>query len=201
MDTEKFFYKAAREVLRKANFDFTEDMYVDLVLIKAVGPWHFLEERGYTAETIRKMKSERDNLYMNYLMTNDILIQDAEHVVSELAGSFKMAIVTSSKPEHFYAIHSRTGLLKYFDLVVTCEDYTRFKPDPEPYLTALTKMGLDKNETIVIEDSRRGLLSAKTAGLDCIIIPNDLTGRSDFSEADLVLSSISELTEFLSTLK
>ena len=47
-----------------------------------------------------------------------------------------MAIVTSTRPEHFALVHERTGIREHFELVLTRADYTRSKPDPEPYLMA-----------------------------------------------------------------
>lgn len=197
VDTEKYFYKAAKEVLKKVDFDFTREMYIEWTLIKAIGPWHILEERHFDKETIEKLKKERDNLYKHYLMTEDILIHDVRDIVRELAEKYKMAIVTSSKPEHFRAIHKRTDLLHFFDFAITCEDYTHFKPHPEPYLTALQKIGCAKEDCIVIEDTRRGLLSARAAELDCIIITNELTRTSDFKEAGIVLDNITALRDIL----
>lgn len=193
VDTEKYFYEAARQILKKAGFDFTSEMFADLVLVKAIGPWHLLKESGYDDETILRMKAERDDLYQNYLLNEDILIDGVEEVLAELSEEMIMGIVTSSKPRHFYAIHSRTKILKYINFVVTSEDYKMYKPDPEPYLTGWKKTNLDKEHCVVVEDSRRGLLSARAAGLDCIIIPNEMTVHSDFSEADRLLHNLSEL--------
>ena len=168
-------------------------MYIDFVLTKATGPWHLLKERGVDNSTINKMKKERDELYIHLLKTKDILIDGVEDVLQIFSERYKMGIVTSSNPEYFYIIHSRTRLLKYFDFVITPDDYHHYKPHPEPYIIAWEKTSLAKDACVVIEDSRRGLLSAIAAGLDCIVIPNELTAHSDFKEAMLVLSKISEL--------
>ena len=193
VDTEKYFYEAARQILKKAGFDFTSEMFADLVLVKAIGPWHLLKESGYDDETILRMKAERDDLYFHYLKTEEILIDGVEEILQELSGKVTMGIVTSSKPRHFYAIHSRTNILKYIDFVITPEDYKLYKPDPEPYLAGWGKTNLGKEQCVVVEDSRRGLLSAKAAGLDCIVIPNEMTIHSDFSEANILLNSMMEL--------
>jgi HAD superfamily hydrolase (TIGR01509 family) len=193
VDTEKYFYEAARQILKKAGLDFTREMFTDLVLVKAVGPWHLLQEHGYDDKTIVSMKAERDNLYQDFLMNEDILIDGVEEVLAELSEKMIMGIVTSSKPRHFYAIHSRTQILKYIDFVVTPEHYKMYKPDPEPYLAGWKKANVDKQHCIVVEDSRRGLLSARAAELDCIVIPNEMTIHSDFAEAAMLLH---DLTEF-----
>lgn len=197
VDTEKYYFEATYLTMKKVGFELTKEQYIDLFLIKAVGAWHLLGQNKFSAKHIHQLKEERDNLYNDFLLTKNIIIDGVEDIIAKLSEKYKMAIVTSSKPNHFKAIHSRTELLKYFAFVVTSEEYTNYKPDPEPYLFALKKMGINSSEGIAIEDSRRGLIAAKKAGLDCIIIQNEITMSSDFSEAGLILENISQLALIL----
>jgi HAD superfamily hydrolase (TIGR01509 family) len=197
VDTEKYYFEATRQIMGVAGFELTKELYIDLFLIQAKGAWHLLDPEKYPPEIISNLREERDNLYQNMLLTEYILIQGIEEVVSQLSLRYKMAIVTSSKTRHFYAIHSRTGLLKYFDFVITPENYTQYKPNPEPYLVAINKMGIEPEEGIVIEDSLRGLTAAKAAGLQCIVVPGELTRTSDFSKADYILDDIRNLMAVL----
>jgi HAD superfamily hydrolase (TIGR01509 family) len=66
------------------------------------------------------------------------------------------------------------------------------KPDPEIYELALEQLGANRDETIVIEDSRQGLLAATSAGLSCVVTVSDYTAAEDFTEAALVLSSLGD---------
>ncbi len=66
------------------------------------------------------------------------------------------------------------------------------KPDPEIYELALASLGMDKDDTIAIEDSRNGLLAADAAGLACVITQSDYTRGEDFGEAALVLTSLGD---------
>jgi beta-phosphoglucomutase-like phosphatase (HAD superfamily) len=88
----------------------------------------------------------------------------------------------------------RTGLLKYFDFVLTASDYRRVKPDPEPYLLAVDRSGVAREVCVAIDDSARGLESATRAGIRCIVVPTALTRRSNFSGAHRVLGSIGEIS-------
>jgi HAD superfamily hydrolase (TIGR01509 family) len=197
VDTEKYYFEATQQILKKVDFELTKEMYVELFLIQGKGVWHLLDQEKYSADFIKNLRTERDNLYLEFLLTKEILMDGIEDILANLSERYKMAVVTSSKPMHFNAIHSRTGILKYFDFTITANDYIKFKPDPEPYLTALKRMMVDSLEGIAIEDSRRGLISAKAAGLQCIIVWNELTRTSDFSEADYILSNIRNLTQIL----
>jgi beta-phosphoglucomutase-like phosphatase (HAD superfamily) len=59
------------------------------------------------------------------------------------------------------------------------------KPDPAIYALALERTGADRDETIVVEDSRNGLLAAVGAGLRCVVTVSSYTQHEDFSEAVL----------------
>jgi beta-phosphoglucomutase-like phosphatase (HAD superfamily) len=102
--------------------------------------------------------------------------------------------VTTSRREHFDIIHRASGLLQYFAFILTREDYEKSKPDPEPYLRGLEKTGVERSECIVIEDSKRGLTAATRAGLRCLVIPTALNRDDDFSEAHMVLNTITDVT-------
>jgi beta-phosphoglucomutase-like phosphatase (HAD superfamily) len=83
------------------------------------------------------------------------------------------------------------------DFVLTLEDYHKAKPDPEPYLAALRKYNAVKEEAVIIEDSGRGLKAAVAAGIDCIVVENAFTITHDFTDAMMILKSISELEKVL----
>jgi beta-phosphoglucomutase-like phosphatase (HAD superfamily) len=104
----------------------------------------------------------------------------------------------SSHRDHFEAIHRNTKLLRFFEFVLTREHYERSKPDPDPYLAALARMGLHPRECLVIEDSERGLRSANAAGLACWVIPTVLTRAGDFRAADRMLGAVADVVRELS---
>ena len=66
------------------------------------------------------------------------------------------------------------------------------KPDPAVYLLAVSELGLDKADTIVVEDSRNGLLAATGAGLPCVITVNGYTREEKFDEAALVVTELGD---------
>ncbi|GAA4603856.1 HAD superfamily hydrolase (TIGR01509 family) [Actinoplanes octamycinicus] len=66
------------------------------------------------------------------------------------------------------------------------------KPDPAIYTMTVERLGLDPADTLVVEDSRNGLLAAAGAGLTCLITVNDYTRDEDFGEAVLVVSELGD---------
>jgi HAD superfamily hydrolase (TIGR01509 family) len=69
---------------------------------------------------------------------------------------------------------------------------TAKKPDPAIYTLALDALGADPADTLVIEDSRNGLLAAAGAGLSCLITVNGYTRGENFDEAVLVVSELGD---------
>ena len=83
-------------------------------------------------------------------------------------------------------------LLSKFQAIVTADDVTKGKPNPEPFLKGAAKLGLDPNECIVIENAPLGVKSAKAAGMFCIAVTTTLKAEH-LSEADLILPSTENL--------
>jgi HAD superfamily hydrolase (TIGR01509 family) len=108
-----------------------------------------------------------------------------------------MAIVTTARRVDFEIIHEKRQIRQLMDFVLVREDYQLTKPHPEPYLTGLKRLGATKEETLVVEDSSRGLNSAVAAGIDCVIVNNDFTKVHDFSRASYRIETLIELKDII----
>jgi len=195
VDTEFLYFEATRDVMATAGIDLTEALYKDLFLIQGRGAWHLAEERGLDPETIEQLRRQRNELYGERLARESRVIDGIVTVLDALHGKYMMGVVTSSRKDHFDVIHRQTGLLRYFDFVLTASDYRRVKPDAEPYLRAVERSGLPREACVAIEDSERGLESARRAGVRCIVVPTALTAGTAFAGAHKVLGSIREVPE------
>ncbi|WP_437791911.1 HAD family hydrolase [Sorangium sp. So ce693] len=193
VDTEGLYFQATRETIASVGVELTIDDYRQLFLVEARGAWHLAGARGVDEAGVRRLADERDRRYLELVAGGDTLLPGVREVVTELAARFRMAIVTSSKPEPFQRAHAATGLLRWFEFALTRDQYARAKPDPEPYRIACERLGLAARDVLVIEDSERGLRSAKAAGLTCWVVPSPLTAPSDFTGADAELGSLREV--------
>jgi HAD superfamily hydrolase (TIGR01509 family) len=107
----------------------------------------------------------------------------------------KLAIASSS-PRNWVEPHARRiGVFHFFDQVVTREDVEpgRTKPNPDLFLTALNRLGVPKEAGIVFEDSPNGVKAARRAGIYVVAVPNELTSTLSLEEANLILSSLSDM--------
>jgi HAD superfamily hydrolase (TIGR01509 family) len=172
-------------------------MYLQLFLVEARGAWHLAEQEGLLPSQVAAMRERRDHRYRELVEQEGRLLPGVGEALRALQPHFRMAVVTSSLADPFAAAHKASGLLPFFEFVLTRECYVKSKPDPEPYLCAVERLGLPREECLVIEDSERGLRAAKAAGLACWVIPHGLSSHGSFTAADRVLGSISEVARKL----
>ena len=196
VDTEKWYYEATRRGLSELGIRVDKAVYLDYMQ-DGKSMWSLASESGISEKIISEQRRKRNNYYQKYLIREDIEIPGVEETLSILCENFSMAIVTTSRRRDFDLIHKNRSITGYMDFVLTVEDYRAAKPDPEPYLAALHRFGAKPAESVVIEDSGRGLKSAVAAGIECIIVDNEFTRSHDFSKASKVVGSISELIKIL----
>eukprot|EP01156_Anaeramoeba_ignava_P005753 Anaeramoba_ignava/a3145_14.p2 GENE.a3145_14~~a3145_14.p2 ORF type:complete len:171 (-),score=35.64 a3145_14:695-1207(-) len=148
-------------------------------------------------EEIVIARKQRDVYYQEYLKKEDIAINDVHEVLNELSKNYKMGIVTTSRRVDFEIIHNNRGITDFMDFVLCVEDYPKSKPFPDPYLKGVEIFNAKKEETLVVEDSQRGLISANKANIDCVIVHNQFTQTQDFSTAKHKIKDLKELLEVL----
>ena len=96
-------------------------------------------------------------------------------------------------------ILDEAALRNYFEVIVSAEEVTRGKPDPEGFLLALQKLNdlwpepITAERCIVIEDSHWGLKAAKAAGMRTVAVTNTYDA-AQLKQADKVVARLDELT-------
>ncbi|KIH77006.1 haloacid dehalogenase superfamily, subfamily IA, variant 3 with third motif having DD or ED [Geoalkalibacter ferrihydriticus] len=197
VDTEPLYFQATREVLAETGVALSREAFIRISLQQGRSAFDLARDQGATPRELEDMRRQRNERYSALLAHAPPALPWVKETLHALHGRCRMAIVTSSLREHFDIIHRNTGILGYFDFILTREDYQHTKPHPEPYLTALKRSGIAPAHCLVVEDTQRGLQSSVDAGLACAVIPNGLTGDSDFSRACHVLGDIREVIGLL----
>jgi HAD superfamily hydrolase (TIGR01509 family) len=192
VDTEHLYYAASRAVLAEVGAEVSEAQFIDLSLRQGRSVFELVRDRC-DAAAIEALRQRRNARYAALLDAGVPPLAGIVEVLDALHPRTRLAVVTSSNPEHFDAIHAGSGLLRYFEFAITNRDYARSKPHPDPYLTALARAGCRADEAIAIEDSERGLAAARAAGLRCIVVPRGLTRGGRFDGAHRVLDSTREI--------
>jgi len=197
VDTEPLFLQATQEILATVDVILTADEYHEISMRQGRAVFNLAEARGVSDDEIRVLKTSRNRRYSELIDQGVRIFDGVAETLERLHGILPMAIVTSSDREHFDRIHKQTELIRFFDFVLTAGEYAHHKPHPEPYLAAASRIGAAPDRCLVIEDTERGVRSATTAGMSCIVIPNELSKAGNFENAHTILHSMRELTSLL----
>ena len=149
--------------------------------------------------TLRKMKPDLDvDAYREYIIGSVRQAEESSGVtlkagilelIAILDGmKIKTALATSSRRERVEKLFKKAGLdpYKLFGAVLTCNDVTRAKPDPEIFLKAAAAIGVDPKDAIVLEDSPNGLTAAMRGGFTPIMIIDLIPPPPDMVEDGLI---------------
>jgi HAD superfamily hydrolase (TIGR01509 family) len=115
-------------------------------------------------------------------------------IKAALDRQWTVAVASTSAEESVRAVlENAVGSETAGDIPVFAGDVVPAKkPDPAIYRLTVERLGLRKEDTLVVEDSRNGLLAATGAGLRCLVTVNGYTRDEDFTEAVLVVSELGD---------
>jgi HAD superfamily hydrolase (TIGR01509 family) len=117
----------------------------------------------------------------------------ARVIHAALADGWTVAVASTSAEESVRAVLEHAVGAAAADIPVFAGDVVPAKkPDPAVYQLTVSTLGLPPSETLVVEDSRNGLLAAVGAGLNCLVTVNGYTRDEDFGEAVLVVSELGD---------
>lgn len=196
VDTELWYFRSAERALTEAGFTLDKEQYLR-DMARGSGSWAQAKTAGIDDRTLSRVREARNGYYQEYLRTKAIEIDGVIDILAELSTYVRMAIVTTAKRADFDIIHEKRQIRQFMDFIIVREDYELAKPHPEPYLAGLERFGAAREETLVVEDSARGLASAVAAGIDCAVVHNEFTKMNDFSQASYRIDSLSELKDVL----
>ncbi len=149
---------------------------------EALRAWHRRKTEIYTGMVAQGLLPARPGI--------------ARIVAAALEAGWTLAVASTSAEPSVRAILDHAvgpAQASRFSLVLAGDVVEHKKPAPDIYELALARLGADADATIVVEDSRNGLLAADGAGLACLITVNGYTAGEDFSEAALDVSSLGEI--------
>lgn len=175
IDSEPIHYACWREVMAKFGVELDWETYDSQI-------------RGHSAARLINMLCElrdpplaHDEVSAYYQFKNDrfrdqaladpyqLMSKEVRQLLDELNGR-KLAVVSSARQAHVYAILDALGLRDRFTALVCREDVETLKPSPEPYLTAARLLAAAK--PLVVEDSDAGAESGHVAGFDVLQVPD-----------------------------
>lgn len=172
-DTEPFHVAAELQTCRDYGFDIDPTQWEGFKGRTAEDIFSYLiQTYGNPAvQTTSELIAHKTDVFINLLTGKLTPIPGSLEFLDWVRQSYpKVSLVTSSNKRVQQFIINTFGIADIFDTVVTGDDITEGKPSPQPYLTAIDKLGVSGLNSLVIEDSRSGVLSGLAAGCDVLAI-------------------------------
>ncbi|MHC4517354.1 MAG: HAD family hydrolase [Planctomycetota bacterium] len=203
-DSEILHFRAFNVVLAQYGFQFTRrSYYQDYLGLTDVDCYKALISEGrlrVEEMRINDLVQQKTRVFAKLARTDGSIIEGVREFLDMLtAASIPIAICSGALRAEIELILEDAGLRNLFDVVVSAEDVTRGKPDPEGFLLALQRLNetvvvpITPGQCIVIEDSHWGLRAGKAAGMRTIAVTNTYDAEQ-LTTAEKVVDRLSNLT-------
>ena len=196
VDTETASRAAWEWLYREHGFELPADKW--LTLVGTIGaPWDPMTHlEGLVGAPLaqEELNAQRRDHELTLLEAEALRPGIADYLDEAKRLRLKRAIVSSSTRRWVDMHLARLERTVGWDAIVTADhDVARAKPRPDLYEEALELLGVEAGEAVAFEDSLNGVRAARSAGIFCVAVPNEVTRKLGLDEADLVLDSLADL--------
>jgi HAD superfamily hydrolase (TIGR01509 family) len=135
-------------------------------------------ERGLPEELHGFLNSLKQQYTLELVATRCKPIFHHQYALSQLkAAGYKLGVASNSVRRTVEEMMERSDLMRYLDVMISNEDVSRPKPDPEMYLAAMDRLGVRPDELVIVEDNENGVKAATAAGAHVLVVegPDDVT--------------------------
>lgn len=207
-DTERDGHRVAfNRTFQEFNLDIEWDVEIYGELLKVGGGKermrHYITREGLDAQVadlddlIKTLHKRKTEIFTELIETGQLgLRPGVKRLIQEVHNANLKLAVCSTSNERAVNTLVRTLLgeeiYRWFDYILAGDIVKHKKPNPEIYNLANSKLNVNPEECIVIEDNRNGLMAATGAGMKCLVTVNDYTKNEDYREAELVVSCLGD---------
>jgi HAD superfamily hydrolase (TIGR01509 family) len=144
---------------------------------------------------IEKISKRKDEYFMNLIENIQVIDGALEFIQKLYIMGHDIYIVTNCNRNVAHSILKYIGLSEYIDDIIIGNECPKSKPHPDPYLEAIRKSHFKKEKCIIFEDSKTGLLSAKSVFPKCLVGIESSLSKSELIDygADLIFSHYTHL--------
>lgn len=196
LDTELPEYHVWREFFRENGAELPLSEWVKCIgaSFEVFNPYTYLEQLTGQIVDHAAVRAVLEAKSRALIMRQEPLPGVTGLIAAARRAGLRIAVASSSSQDWVTGHLTRLEMLPCFDAICTGSQVTRVKPAPDLYQLALEQLHLDASEAVALEDSVNGVAAAKSAGLYCVAVPNAITRSLNFNQADIVLSSMEDLS-------
>ncbi len=193
VNTEDLYQEVGAQLLRRHGKAFTQSLLDAMmgrptkVALQIMIDWHQLEA------TVPQLEAETDELFPAILDARLEMMPGFPQLLDTLErANLPRGVATSSRLSFVSDILARLDLGGRFQFVLTAENVTHGKPDPEIYQIACARLGLEPGQVMVLEDSENGCRAAVAAGTFAVAVPGAHSQNHDFQGCRFIAQSLAD---------
>jgi HAD superfamily hydrolase (TIGR01509 family) len=168
-DSMPLHYVAWNKTLSKWGCEFSEELFYAWGGMPVAEIIATLNKQQGLTMPVEDVSNLKEALYYEVLPELKAVPEVLEHIEAS-HGHIPFAVVSGSTRESVTASLKLLGVLDKFDTLVCAGDYTKSKPDPEPFLIAAERLGVAPEDCLVFEDTEMGIQAATAAGMASVKI-------------------------------
>tara|TARA_B100000959_G_scaffold278062_1_gene335704 strand:- start:2003 stop:2671 length:669 start_codon:yes stop_codon:yes gene_type:complete len=203
-DSELLHLKAFNHALDAIKKEITRDIYYkDYCSFDDEGVFTtFLknEDIEFNPDYINKLISAKHDYFDKNHESETNIYPGVMELIEKLSKRYILGIGSGARREEILRILNREHILSKFETIVSSDETTYPKPNPETYMQVLDRINetyqIKAEESVVIEDTPKGIIAAKDSGMKSIGITNAVD-PSQLSDADKVVNDYIEIDEEL----
>ena len=155
-------------------------------------------DTSFDEETLNDLVEKRVKAELE--LSSCVELKDgAMDLLTTLKGKVKLALASMNNKQVIDRMLNGCGLTRFFDIVLSADEVTEPKPDPEIFLKCASKLNLKPDVIAVVEDTTFGVRAAKAANMKCIAVTSGFSTRKELEKErpDLIIGSVKEKEKVL----
>lgn len=147
-----------------------------------------------TPDRLRLLADRKEAIYRDLIREDPPIVDGAVALIRDLhAAGVRLAVGSSGPRANIDLVLRALGATERIQVVVSGDDVSRGKPDPQVFTLAATRLGIPANRCVVVEDAPVGIEAAQAAGARTVAVSIYHPAES-FPHADFVASRLAELS-------
>ena len=198
VDTADLHFAAWSIVARELDYPFTKADFAATFGRRNPEIIQHLFQKPFSETEMAELADRKESLYREAARAGITLLPGVRPLLEALGrNGIRQAIGSSAPRANLELILELTDTRHFFDAVVSMEDTTQGKPDPQVFLVAAAKLGVPPHRCTVIEDAVAGVQAAKAGGMTCIGVTTGGHATAEALQAagaDFVTASLEHVT-------
>lgn len=158
--------------------------------------WSLIREKHHLAPSTEELVRVTEEKVIDYFSSLSAIdpMPGVIEILDFLKGKgVKIALASSSSIDVIRLVLEKTAMKTYFDAVTDCTEAGAGKPDPAIFRLTQQKLGIPKENCVIIEDSTNGIRAANAAGIYCIAFNGPGSEHQDQSASKMIISKFADL--------